>query len=159
MSSQTYDFAEQLDRGRYWEDVLDEYFSRWYNIREATRDEQRKGIDRWFHPGDADGPMTPVEYKADDKTSKTGNVFIETMSIVERNKVGWAWKSEADILCYLAIPDRLYIIPMKQVRFNIPIWRKLYGERNVKNTTWTSRGIPVPEGDFGGACLSVRRLG
>lgn len=157
MAQPVYDFVEQLERGQHWEGVLDEYFGRWYNIREATRDEQRKGIDRWFHPGDADGPMWAVEYKADDKTSKTGNVFVETMSIVERNKPGWAWKSEADMLVYLAIPDTLYIVPMGDVRKRIPEWRLEHGTRRVKNKAWTTVGIPVPEEDFAKIC-KVRRL-
>jgi hypothetical protein len=158
LSAVTYSFSEQLERGQHWEGVLDEYFARWYNIREATRDEQRKGIDRWFHPADQDYPMTAVEYKADDKTSTTGNVFIETDSVVEKDKPGWAWKSEAEILVYLAIPDTLYIIRMEKVRKMIRVWRSLYGTRNVRNEYWTSRGIPVPEEEFGRMCDTVRRL-
>jgi len=161
MPTPTYSFAEQLERGVHWEGVLDEFFKRWYNIREATREEQRKGIDRWFwyiDSEDMDNPF-PVEYKADDMTRKTGNVFVETMSVVERNKVGWAWKSEAEILAYLAIPDRLYIAEMKNVREMIPRWRDWFGERPVKNDYWTTRGIPVPEGNFAQVCKTIRRLG
>jgi len=167
LTTPTYSFSEQLERGQHWEGILDEYFERWYNIREATRDEQRRGIDRWFRyipgPGGQDITRThpaqiPVEYKADDKTSTTGNVFIETDSIVEKDKPGWAWKSEAEILVYLAIPDTLYIAKMKNVRRRIRQWRGLYGSRRVKNEYWTSRGIPVPEEEFARVCDSVRRL-
>ena len=163
MSVQTYSFAEQLERGEHWEGVMDEYFSSWYMIQPATRGQQRKGIDRWFVPKsrvgrDVPPEGIPVEYKADDKTSKTGNVFIETDSVVEKNKPGWAWKSEAEILVYLAIPDTLYIAQMASVRSMIPTWREAYGTRNVRNTSWTSRGIAVPEEVFGMVCNSVRRL-
>lgn len=152
----TYSFAEQLERGQHWEGVLDSYFSTWYNIREASRDEQRRGIDRWFRRKTG-GEEVSVEIKADDKTSKTGNLFIETVSVLEKNKPGWAWKSEADILVYLAIPDTLYIVPMREVRRRIPEWRDEYGTRNVRNKGWTSVGIPVPEEEFVGIC-KVRRL-
>jgi hypothetical protein len=167
LTTTTYSFIDQLEQGQHWEGVLDEYFSTWYTIREATRDEQRKGIDRWFRripgPGGQDITRThpapiAVEYKADDKTDKTGNVFIETDSVVEKDKPGWAWKSEADILVYLAIPDTLYIAQMKNVRRMIPEWRRGYGTRNVHNQYWTSRGIPVPEEAFQMICDSVRRL-
>lgn len=137
--------------------MLDEYFERWYEITEATRDEQRKGIDRWFMAYEGD-TWIPVEYKADDKTSNTGNVFIETDSVVEKDKPGWAWKSEAEILVYLAIPDTLYIAKMGVVRMNIRRWRDTYGLRTVYNEYWTSRGIPVPEEEFANICKSVRRL-
>lgn len=160
---QTYSFAEQLERGQHWEGVLDEYFSKWYYIVEASREEQRKGIDRWFQRNQGIAQVVPtgpiaVEYKADDKTSTTGNVFIETDSVVEKDKPGWAWKSEAQILVYLAIPDTLYIAQMTNVRRMIPEWRRAYGLRNVRNEYWTSRGIPVPEEAFEMICDSVRRL-
>lgn len=153
-----YSFPEQLERGQRWEGVLDEYFQEWYDTFEATRDEQRRGIDRHFsYPGENRPPVT-VEYKADDKTSDTGNVFIETESVVEKDKPGWAWKSEAEILVYLAIPDTIYIAKMDKVREMIPTWRRVYGTRRVRNEYWTSRGIPVPEDVFESACIKVRRL-
>jgi hypothetical protein len=163
MPTPTYSFPEQLERGQHWEGVLDEYFSTWYDITEATRDEQRKGIDRWFRHKDGyryGVPLepVPVEYKADDKTSDTGNVFIETDSVVENDKPGWAWKSQAKILVYLAIPDTLYIASMENVRKMIREWRNAYGTRRVKNQHWTSRGIPVPEEAFAMICDNVRRL-
>jgi hypothetical protein len=150
-----YSFVEQLERGKAGEDILDEYFSKWYQITCATLQEEKRGIDRFFL---RDEITTAVEYKTDDKTSKTGNVFVETYSNLERNKFGWAWTCQADILIYFALPDTLYIVKPHVIREHIDEWLEKYGIRTVKNRGWTSVGIAVAEEDFSTICESVRRL-
>lgn len=158
----TYSFVEQLEKGQKAEKALDEYFSRWYIIHDVSMDTQKKGIDRIFSRtavhADPIHPTINVEYKADEKTQSTGNVFIETMSVMEMGKYGWAWTSQADMLVYLAIPDTIYIVPPIKIREMIPEWTKTYGVRTVRNKAYKSCGIPVPEEEFAKVCSSVRRL-
>lgn len=158
----TYDFVEQLEKGQAAEKVLDEYFSKWYLISDVSMDTQRKGIDRIFtRQGDSAEPIQPtinVEYKMDEKTQQTGNVFIETMSVMEMGKYGWAWVSQADMLVYLAIPDTIYIVQPVKIREMIPEWTKKFGVRTVRNKHYKSCGIPVPEEEFAKICSAVRRL-
>lgn len=159
--TKTYSFVEQLEKGQKAERILDEYFSKWYLIADVSMDTQRKGIDRIFTRQAFSEPIQPtinVEYKADEKTQSTGNVFIETMSVMEMGKYGWAWTSQADMLVYLAIPDTIYIVPPVKIREIIPEWTKTYGVRTVRNKAYKSCGIPVPEEEFAKICSSVRRL-
>lgn len=157
MSQKTYSFVEQLDIGEQYEDVLDEYFGQWYEIAEVDINQQRKGIDRIF-TGKSGGDSKTIEYKADEKTQDTGNVFIETWSVMEMGKYGWAWTCQADMLIYLAIPDTIYMIQPIKVRESIPKWEKRYGLKTVKNKHYTSAGITVPIGVFELSCDAVRRL-
>lgn len=46
----TYDFKEQLAKGKDGEAVLDDYFRQWYDIEEVTLEQEKKGIDRIFYP-------------------------------------------------------------------------------------------------------------
>lgn len=159
--SKVYSFVEQLEKGHKAEKILDEYFSKWYLIADVSMDTQRKGIDRIFTRQGSAEPIQPtinVEYKADERTQETGNVFIETMSVMEMGKYGWAWSSQADMLVYLAIPDTLYIVPPVKIREIIGEWTKKFGLRTVRNKAYKSCGIPVPEEEFAKICSSVRRL-
>lgn len=145
--SHTYSFVEQLEKGKQGEAVLDEYFSKWYHIRQATLQEELKGkYDRWFKPkGMQDIPWIPVEYKSDELTDKTGNIFIETYSSIERNRYGWAWTTKADKVIYYALPDTIYIIDVAQLRGRMGEWHKEKRKtKDVKNKGYTSQGYAIP---------------
>ncbi len=155
MASKTYGFNTQLQQGADGEALLDEYFSRYYRIRKAEMDDQRRGIDRFF-----EAPWLPrpegVEYKTDSLTQRTGNVFIETFSVVEKNVLGWARKSEADILVYFALPDTICMAYMEEVKEKVDEWLEMYGQRSVRNRGYTSMGIPVPRDTFwNDVCFNV----
>jgi hypothetical protein len=133
--------------GKEGEEVLDEYLKQWYNIRQATLQEELKGkYDRWFKPkGKRDIPWIAVEYKTDRLTDKTGNVFIETYSSVEGNRYGWAWTTQAEKVIYYALPDTLYIIDVALLRTAMGEWhRQRRRQRDVRNKGYTSRGYAIP---------------
>lgn len=144
-----YSFVEQLERGLEGEKVLDQYFSTWYDIAPATIDQQKDWkIDRIFWPKgsyklDSAGKKL-VEYKTDDRTDKTGNVFIETWSNMELRRYGWAFTTRADIIVYYALPDTIYIIKREQLQEVLPKWLASFETRNINNKTYTTQGIPVP---------------
>lgn len=156
--SKTYSFVEQLEEGQHYESVLDDYFSQWYVIDHSSKGQQRKGIDRIFTLVQEPEKVTLIEYKADSKTQDTGNVFVETYSVYEMGKYGWAWTSTADVLVYLCIPDTIYMVYPHVIRDHLDFWKRTYGEKSVKNKGYTSRGIPVPEIEFAKVCFKVRRL-
>jgi hypothetical protein len=158
--SKTYNFVEQLEKGKAWEKVLDDYFSQWYDIQMVSMREERRGIDRKFKPkGDVyKGDYTNVEYKADEKTQDTGNIFVETYSVVELGRYGWAYTSEADIIAYLAIPDKIYMFKPVEVRHKLLEWKEAYKTKAVSNPTYTSAGILVPEDVFAEICTAIRFL-
>ena len=108
--SPPYNFDVQLAQGESGEARLDRFFSTWFQIQPATPEEQRQGIDRWF--SDRRRPRTlAVEYKTDHTAARTGNAFIETISVDSEQKAGWAFTSQADLLLYY-VPgrDQVYVL-------------------------------------------------
>ena len=161
--AKTYSFVEQYEKGMEGEKVLDEYFARWYEIREATIDQQKDmKIDRLFRPkgSDRNTPWKKVEYKTDDRTDSTGNLFIETWSSVENRRYGWAYATKADIIIYYALPDTIYILDKKKLQdVLMRKWFK-YPNRDIPNKYYTTQGILVSTEEivevFGEKC--VRRI-
>ena len=95
-------------------------------ISQVGRDDQRRGIDRvWFDP--VDGRTWTVEYKADSMAGRTGNAFIETISVDTDGRPGWAYTSRATLLVYLVTePQTIYVISMARLRRQLPRWSAAY---------------------------------
>lgn len=145
-----HDFDVRYEEGMRGEAFLDEYFSRTYEIREATRDEQRRGIDRFFIRREAqDSKVLAIEYKTDKVASSTGNVFIEIVSVDRHGKSGWAYKSEADYLMYyLPEEDLIYMYEMETIRELLPKWQASYPIKPAKNRDYNTLGIVVEQAEF-----------
>lgn len=143
-----YDFDAQLRDGHDGEAVLDTHFSEWFFITPASRDEQRRGIDRWWEPRDG-GRALSVEYKTDRLATRSGNAFVETVSSDTHNKPGWAYASAAQLLCYYVPGDELvYLIDMNRLRSNLSLWTQRYRQRVVENVGYNTIGLLVPLANF-----------
>jgi hypothetical protein len=141
----TYDFTTQLTQGHRHEDAIDVFFNLWYDITTATPAQQRQGIDRLWKRLDGVGRAVTVEYKADSLAGRTGNAFIETVSVDTTNKPGWALSSQAQLLIYLVTdPQTIYMIWMKRLRQHLPRWQQQYPLRWVDNRTYHTGGHLVP---------------
>lgn len=145
-----YSFDAKLAEGQHYEAVLDAFFRRrGATVLEATRAEQRRGIDRWI-----DGEA--VEYKADRTASRTGNCFIETVSVDTANKPGWAYTSEADWLFYfLPESELLYIVWMRSLRWELVGWEKSCRTVKVPNDGYHTHGLLVPQSWIEGLAKEV----
>lgn len=151
----TYQFDKQLSVGEHGEGRLDAFFAQWFVIRVATRQEQRRGIDRIF-TRHADGRVYAIEYKTDHTAGKTGNAFVETVSVDTANKPGWASRSEADLLIYYVPEDRLiYVIDFSHLRAHLPVWKKRYPQRSIPNQGYHTHGILVPLKEFEQIAIQV----
>lgn len=142
----TYAFGEQLAIGEAWEHRIDAFFLGRFpvHITHATPEQQRKGIDRLFESF-ASGEIDTVEYKADSLAGKTGNAFIETVSVDTTGKPGWALSSQAKYLVYLVTePETIYFIAMRRLRSALPHWRQLYREAAAQNDGYRTVGLLVP---------------
>jgi hypothetical protein len=140
-----YDFKTQLAVGEKSEEQLDELFSQWYTCHPVDMDMQRKGIDRIFTK--EDGTRITVQYKIDYKTQKTGNAFIETVSVDVKNIPGWAYTCEADYIVYRVpgySPTDVHIIPTKALQEALPKWEQTYKTRGAKNRGYMTYGLLVP---------------
>jgi hypothetical protein len=139
-----YNFDDQLAHGERGEALLDRFFSRWFGIEPATPEEQRRGIDRHFHHLTSHNAFT-VEYKTDHTATRTGNAFIETVSVDTAQKAGWAFTSQADRLLYY-VPGNgvVYVLKMATVRAQLPVWQRAYEVREVPNNGYHTHGLLVP---------------
>lgn len=151
-----YDFDTQKQAGEISERYLDEHFARWYNIQQATPVQQRQGIDRIFTK--PSGETLAIEYKTDWAAARTGNAFLELISVDCRFVVGWAYSSCADVLIYLVPASAIYVIRFPQLRLQLPFWTRKYPLRSVQNAGYQARGILVPLTDFSQVAQQVIRV-
>lgn len=155
-----YDFDRQMRQGDEAALFLDTFFrGKGYTIREATRDEQRAGIDRAF-TSPRDGKTWLVEYKADSAAARTGNAFIETISVDAAGKMGWALTAKADILVYYVPPTgTIYVIQFKAIQWELPRWIRDYPPRHAQNNGYSTHGIIIPLAELEKAAMRVYQVG
>ena len=139
-----YDFQTQFKEGKVAEAAMDNFFQQWYEITPVSRDAERKGVDRIFTHKD-DGRKYVVEYKADSVAAKTGNVFVETVSVDTSNKLGWAYTSYAQLLIvYIPPKGDIFVCHMSLVKGLLPVWTKLYPLKSSQNDGYKTWGVLVP---------------
>lgn len=146
--SQPYDFYVQRSIGVAAEERLDKHFGNWFDITPATDAEQRKGIDRHYHLR-LDGRRFTVEYKCDRLAHKTGNVFIETVSVDRAHRSGWGYTCTADwLLYYVPYSELIYMLRMRDVTKSLPGWERQYTHKAVQNASYQTHGVLVPLVEF-----------
>lgn len=153
-----YEFEKQLLDGEDGERLLDRHFEEWFFITHASRDEQRRGIDRWWEPKDGGRAMS-VEYKTDRWATRTGNAFVETVSNDAQNKPGWAYASAAELLVYYVPGQELvYLIDMIRLRSYLSLWTQRYRQHVVENAGYNTIGLLVPLPNFDRIARQIIRL-
>jgi hypothetical protein len=140
----TYAFQNQLTKGERAEGVLDVFLASDHEITPVSLAEQRRGIDRVFVRRTT-GRRFTVQYKADWTAHRTGNAFIETVSVDTNNVPGWALTSQADWLIYYLPRDRhAYAIRMAVIRDKVVEWSATYPTTAVQNMDYHTHGVLVP---------------
>lgn len=139
---------EQLERGKKHEYELDDYFRKDWLIEELTLDQERAGLgDRRF-TNKQTGKSLLVEYKSDESATRTGNAFIETISVDTANKPGWAYTCRADYLFYYLPLDKLiYVLRPVTIRLCLPLWQAKYRTaytNKEQNKGYRTHGVLVP---------------
>ena len=143
-----YNFAMQHRKGVAAEQMLDDYFAKWFDIRPASMLQQRIGIDRIFTDR-RDGRVMTVEYKADFVAQRTGNAFVETVSVDTKDTAGWAYTSAANYLIYYIEGDELvYVFDFAQFREQLDTWQRNYPTRRIPNEGYRTHGLLVPLREF-----------
>jgi len=128
-----YDFDEQLAQGHSGERELDEYFEQWYQIEPVCRELQLLGIDRKFTAKDS-GVVWMVEYKTDETAGRTGNAFIETVSVDTADKKGWAYTCAAHMLIYYIPPtDEIRVLSVERLKTELLGSLGKYVTRTIPN--------------------------
>ena len=140
-----YQMVEQLAQGEGAEARLDRHFAGRCIIQPATRAQQQVGIDRLFTHRQT-GLTYTVEYKTDWTAGRTGNAFIETVSVDIQQIPGWAYTAQAEWLVYF-VPTRLqiYLIAFTDLRAQLPTWlTSCKAAPPIPNRGYNTLGILVP---------------
>lgn len=145
--------SDQFVRGKNHENDLDDYFrGKGYMITPTSYQEERqlKLGDRIF---EKDRQRYYVEYKADESASRTGNAFVETISVDTDNIPGWAYTCKADyIFYYLPLDKRIFIFTPHTLQSALNVWQKQYPTRPTskgQNKGYNTHGVLVPLREFG----------
>ena len=155
-----YSFDHQMARGDEGAAFLDDFFrEKGYAIRDATRDEQRAGIDRAF-TNPRSGKVSLVEYKTDTRAAKSGNAFIETVSVDASGKMGWALTARAEILVYYVPPSRMiYVVQFKALHWELPRWIRDFPPRHAQNSGYATHGIIIPLSELAKNAMRIYQVG
>jgi hypothetical protein len=144
----TYTFLKQFAFGRKYENLLDEAFADRFVIKASTRAQERQGIDRIFTERSSGSTYT-IQYKADKTAARTGNAFVETVSVDTQKKPGWALTCQADFIIYYVVDvGPAYILKPKDIKGRLARWRNQYGERRIPNKGYNTIGLIVPLREF-----------
>lgn len=150
----SYDFNRQHSFGKDAEQFIYQAFQTRFNVIPAPGYLQQAGVDFTFTDR-LTSTVFKVELKTDTRAHRTGNAFIETVSIDregQQPRPGWAFTSEADFLLYFvpySMPRRIYRVALSDLREQISRWQADYEERRIPNTdaargNFNTVGILVP---------------
>lgn len=142
--NKTYGFKSQEFIDKHGEAILDKWIGSAYKILDVStvKKYQEDCIDRiLMRP---DGTTVSVEYKFDLASSRTGNLFFETVSVDNQNLPGWGWKSQADYWIFL-LPT-MEVLVVEPGRMKNLVWRSRLEakEKKVQNIGYKTLGIPIP---------------
>lgn len=140
-----YQMGEQLAQGEGAEARLDRHFAARCIIQSATRAQQRMGIDRLFTHRQTEITYT-IEYKTDWTAGRTGNAFIETVSVDREQIPGWAYTAQAEWLVYFVpVHLQIYLIAFADLRTQLPVWLvSCKAAPPIPNAGYNTLGILVP---------------
>ncbi len=155
---QHYNMADQLAKGETAETILDRHFAGRCIIQPATRAQQRQGIDRVFIHRQSGASYT-VEYKTDWTAARTGNAFVETVSVDTKGIAGWVYTSQAEWLAYF-IPahSTIYLIAFTDLRARLPHWlATCKAAPPIPNRGYHTLGILVPLAEFSNIASQIEK--
>lgn len=148
-----HNFEDSLARAH--ERELDKAFEAMgWDVRPVSRELQKHGVDRWWiHL--RSGREWFVEYKCDSIGHRTGNVFVETLSVDSAEKLGWAYTSKAQqLVYYMTGAGYAFVVPMNAVKTRLVHWNRVYPEKGpVMNKgrfgdNYNTYGLAVPHEEF-----------
>lgn len=162
--SQDYDFDKQLKDGTKHECDLDIFFEKWFTIVKVNIAMQRRGIDRKFI-GRKTGHCYTIQYKADSTAARTGNAFIETISVDTDNVPGWAYTTQAQYIFYYIPPAKeIRVVCVKQLKAALSQWKREHRlsppvpNKGRYGKQYNTFGLLVPLKDFDEVCKGQLKM-
>ena len=141
-----FDFQTQLKQGFEGEAEITAYLTaQGWHCTKSTRDQERQGIDLI---STKNLESRTIEIKTDHCATKTGNAFIETVSVKQGNRIikqGWAYTCQADFLFYYLPLDLIaYVYQPSVLQTYVELWGRKYRQVSVPNKGYITQGIIVP---------------
>jgi hypothetical protein len=150
-----YSFKQQLAQGKRAEEYIDTLFIDKFFIAKATREDERRGIDRHYTKR-GNGRKYTIQYKVDKKASEAGNAFIEIVSVDTQGIPGWAYTCQADfIFYYIDNIGPIYILRPKDIKRKLETWKAKYTTLEIENKTYKTAGIIVPLNELERLAVSI----
>lgn len=134
----SYQFGRQHRQGKAAEHFIYSTFQDAFNVIPAPDYLQEQGCDFTFTDR-TNHQVWKVELKTDTRAARSGNAFVETVSIArdgEPHQPGWAHTSISDWLLYYlpnTMPPRIYRISFDLLRLELPRWLDSYPARLIPN--------------------------
>lgn len=161
MSSDAHDFGESLDMGLKWEQILKPRLKQVLVAAslesisfEENPDMQRNGIDMVLQQ---ENPNVDVKARGH-YALQYGDILLETWSVWEENKVGWAFKPDIDLVAYVFenepgtnLKQGYFIVMSDEFRDWFQENADNYPEKEAKNGSfggYTTLNRAVPIEDF-----------
>lgn len=144
LKPKTYSFNQQECVGTRGEQILDHWLAQSYRILDVSDIKlyQESGVDRiLMRP---DGSTVKVEYKFDLASSRTGNIFFETISVDTRNVPGWGWSSQADYWIFLLPSLEVLVVEPSRMRTLAWQYRDQLVDKEIQNLGYKTIGIAIP---------------
>lgn len=141
--------SPQFESGMKVEDFLDQYFAAQFKIERLSAYEERvlKLGDRRFTPLEGGDPFN-VEYKSGLQTYRTGNVFLETISVDSTCEPGWVYTSRADYVLYATLLNGFILVFLPEtLRQQIAMLRRKFKTKKTskgQNEGYDTHGVIVP---------------
>lgn len=91
-----------------------------------------------FEDWDVSAAGINYEIKADRWMENTGNFCLETSSCLEKNSLGWFFKTKADIIVVFFNPKEFVFVSMEDLKnawFECP---KIWTKKEIKQENWTT---------------------
>lgn len=164
----SYQFGRQHKIGDEAERFIYQIFQGRFSVIPAPRYLQDQGVDFTFSDL-INNQVYKVELKTDSTAARTGNAFIETVSIHrdgEPDQQGWAYTSTSDYLLYYlpnTMPPLIYRIAFEHLRLMLPAWLSAYPARQIPNRDakrgdYHTIGVLVPLGELQAIAAEVIEL-
>ena len=150
-----HDFTEKLNEGLEAEDAVEDWLrGRFPDATDITRvpiDVQKFMGDIWVWHGDS---HISFEIKVDTAAERTGNAFIEYVSVDRTGAPGWALTSMADRILYI-VGGKMYSFSPDEVRRKLPFWFRRFRSAKAVNKDYVGWGLLVPLVELRELCVSV----
>lgn len=131
----TYSFDDKLHNSTSYykevQNILSDIFQTQINLQKSVLKDDKLGIDYWCVL--ANEQKISLDLKKRDKDFKKNDVALETLSVVEDNKIGWTLddnKKNDYVLWFWEDSNKYFLIPFTPLRIwfslNFKHWKKQY---------------------------------